>query len=241
MGVLGQPQGVDLTQIGTLSALPSDAYFRPVTTGEFEQSRRSLGDSLSQVGDPITTGHSDTTLPAIDASSILGTPGTPGTPPRSSSIFGSDATLGATPGGPSVGELDDSDAPMSAADVHGAALDAMGNIDRANVAATGVDLDSTAHMDDIARGLNEITQLLRTMVQRQAYNTPGTTVPDARPEEFDTGLVQMTRGTRPDQRRGARGTSERALLPGETRRNDPNEEESDEPDDDVFSLDGVSS
>jgi hypothetical protein len=146
-------------------------------------------------------------------------------------------SLGATPGGPSVGELDDSDAPMSAADVHGAALDAMGNIDRANVAATGVDLDSTAHMDDIARGLNEITQLLRTMVQRQAYNTPGTTVPDARPEEFDTGLVQMTRGTRPDQRRGARGTSERRLLPGESR-NAPVEEQSDESDDDVFSAFG---
>eukprot|EP01043_Picozoa_sp_COSAG02_P060407 COSAG02_NODE_7887_length_2808_cov_2.029575_4_plen_441_part_01 len=237
VGVLGQPQGVDLTQVGALNTLPSDAYFRPVvTTGEFEQSRRSLSDYLSQVGDPITTGHSDTTLPAIDASSILGTPGTPGTPPRSS-IFGPDVTLGATPGGPSVGELDDSDAPMSAADVHGAALDAMGNIDRGNVAATGVDLESTAHMDDIARGLNEITQLLRTMVQRQAYNTPGTTVPDAQPEEFDTGLVQMTRGTRPDQRRGARGTSERRLLPGESR-NVPIEEQSDESDDDVFSAFG---
>eukprot|EP01049_Picozoa_sp_SAG25_P017281 SAG25_NODE_4392_length_826_cov_0.880330_1_plen_57_part_10 len=47
-------------------------------------------------------------------------------------------TLGATPGGPSVGELDNTDAPMSATDVHGAALDAMGNIDRGNVAATGV-------------------------------------------------------------------------------------------------------
>jgi hypothetical protein len=237
VGVLGQPQGVDLTQVGALNTLPSDAYFRPVvTTGEFEQSRRSLSDYLSQVGDPITTGHSDTTLPAIDASSILGTPGTPGTPPRSS-IFGPDVTLGATPGGPSVGELDASDAPMSAADVHGAALDATGNIDRGNVAATGVDLESTAHMDDIARGLNEITQLLRTMVQRQAYNTPGTTVPDAQPEEFDTGLVQMTRGTRPDQRRGARGTSERRLLPGESR-NVPIEEQSDESDDDVFSAFG---
>ena len=227
IGVLGQQQGIDLTQVGTPPGTPP-GYFRPVTAGQFEGARRNLSGYLNRVGDPITTGHSDTTLPAIDASSILGTPGTVDTPPQSS-IFGPDVTLGATPGGPSVGQLDDTDTPMSAADVHGAALDAMGSIDRGNVAATGVDLDSTAHMDDIARGLGEITTLLRTLVQRQAYNTPGTDMPDAQPD-FDDSLVQMTRGTRPDQRRGARGTSERALLPGESR-NVPNEEESDEPDD----------
>ncbi len=75
-----------------------------------------------------------------------------------------------------------------------------------------MDLESTAHMDDIARGLNEITQLLRTMVQRQAYNTPGTDMPDAQPEEFDTGLVQMTRGNLPDQRRGAEPMSQKLMT-----------------------------
>ena len=229
VGVLGQQQGIDLTQVGTPPGTPP-GYLRPITVGQFEGARRNLSGYLNRVGDPITTGHSDTTLPPFDASSILGTPGTVDTPPQSS-IFGTDLTLGATPGGPGVGQLDDTDTPMSAADVHGAALDATGSIDHGNVAATGVDLDSTAHMDDIARGLGEITTLLRTLVQRQAYNTPGTDMPDAQPE-FDDSLVQLTRGTRPDQRRGARGTSERALLPGESR-NVPNEEESDEPDDDA--------
>ena len=238
VGVLGQQQGIDLTQLGTPGTPPG--YLRSITVGQFEGARRNLSGYLNRVGDPITTGHSDTTLPAFDASSILGTPGTVDTPPQSS-IFGTDLTLGATPGGPSVGQLDDTDTPMSAADLHGAALDATGSIDHGNVAATGVDLDSTAHMDDIARGLGEITTLLRTLVQRQAYNTPGTDMPDAQPE-FDDSLVQLTRdyitrGTRPDQRRGARGTSERRLLPGE-RRNVPIEEQSDESDDDVFSAFG---
>ena len=228
VGVLGQQQGIDLTQLGTPGTPPG--YLRSITVGQFEGARRNLSGYLNRVGDPITTGHSDTTLPPFDASSILGTPGTVDTQPQWS-IFGTDLTLGATPGGPSVGQLDDTDTRMSAADVHGAALDAMGSIDHGKVAATGVDLDSTAHMDDIARGLGEITTLLRTLVQRQAYNTPGTDMPDAQPE-FDDSLVQLTRGTRPDQRRGARGTSERALLPGESR-NVPNEEESDEPDDDA--------
>ena len=191
VGVLGQPQGIDLTQVGTPGTPPG--YFHPVTTEQFEDTRRSLGGYLNRVGDPITTGHSDTTLPAIDASSILGTPGTP--PP---SLFGPDVTFGATPGGPNVGELDDRNQQQDATRTSlGNAFDAVGSIDRGNVAATGVDLDPTAHMDDIARGLGEITTLLRTLVQRQAYNTPGTAVPDAQPEEFDTGLVQMTRGTRP--------------------------------------------
>ena len=230
VGVLGQPQGIDLTQVGTPPGTPP-GYLRPIiTVGQFEGARRDLSGYLNRVGDPITTGHSDTTLPAFDASSILGTPGTVDTQPQSS-IFGPDLTLGATPGGPSVGQLNDAGTPMSAADLHGAALDAMGSIDHGKVAATGVDLDSTAHMDDIARGLGEITTLLRTLVQRQPYNTPGTDMPDAQPE-FDDSLVQLTRGTRPDQRRGARGTSERALLPGESR-NVPNEEESDESDDDA--------
>ena len=228
VGVLGQQQGIDLTQLGTPGTPPG--YLRSITVGQFEGARRNLSGYLNRVGDPITTGHSDTTLPPFDASSILGTPGTVDTQPQWS-IFGTDLTLGATPGGPSVGQLDDTDTPMSAADLHGAALDAMGSIDHGKVAATGVDLDSTAHMDDIARGLGEITTLLRTLVQRQAYNTPGTDMPDAQPE-FDDSLVQLTRGTRPDQRRGARGTSERALLPGESR-NVPNEEESDESDDDA--------
>ena len=149
MGVLGQPQGIDLTQVGTPGTPPG--YFRPVTTEQFEDTRRSLGGYLNRVGDPITTGHSDTTLPAIDASSILGAPGTP--PP---SLFGPDVTLGATPSGPNVGELDDRNQQQDATRTSlGNAFDAVGSIDRGNVAATGVDLDSTAHMDDIASGLGE--------------------------------------------------------------------------------------
>ena len=72
VGVLGQPQGIDLTQVRTPPGAPP-GYLQPVTTEQFEETRRNLSGYLNRVGDPITTGHSDTTLPAIDASSILDT------------------------------------------------------------------------------------------------------------------------------------------------------------------------
>ena len=57
-------------------------------------------------------------------------------------------------------ELDNTNVPMGAANVHGAALDAMGSVDAGVLAARGGDHDLVPHMDDYGRALQEITQLL---------------------------------------------------------------------------------
>ena len=62
-------------------------------------------------------------------------------------------------------------------------------------------------------------------------------MPDARPEQQGSRL-EFRRGFEPNERRGTRGTQARRLLPGETRRDIPIEEQSDETDDDVFSAFG---
>ena len=70
---------------------------------------------------------------------------------------------------PSAGvELDATGTPMSAAEAtHGAALDAVGDADSGNLAASGTDRDSTSHMDDILNALREITQLLQVTAGAQ--------------------------------------------------------------------------
>jgi hypothetical protein len=85
---------------------------------------------------------------------------------------------------------------MSAAEAtHGAALDAVGDEDSGNLAASGTDRDSTSHMDDILNALREITQLLQVTAGAQL-------VAQSQPVSDESSL-QSRRGLEPDIRRGS--------------------------------------
>ena len=68
-------------------------------------------------------------------------------------------------------ELDNTDVPMGAADVHGAALDAVGSVDAGVLAARGGDRDPVPHMDDYGTALREIKQLLQVLAGPQLAAT----------------------------------------------------------------------
>ena len=171
----GADAGLDLTQVG-----PSRQ--------EFTAARRGLRDIVGvpytrrpgTIGDSSTLDQDDTTLPALNESSIPGTP-------QSRSVFGTfgDFTYG-TPGTPgqldyglrtpegvdSPVELDSRNLPQSAESISlSAAFDAVGSSDAGVLAARGGDRDPVPHMDDYGTALREIKQLLQVLAGPQLAAT----------------------------------------------------------------------
>jgi hypothetical protein len=205
----GAEAGIDLTQVGVRSG--------ETTVAQFQGARARLRGLLQgqAIGSDDTTVRPDdsfasqlrspTSRSLFNQSSI---PGTPGTPVQDLSAFTlRDITPppGATTEGFSPGiqalagfvqqagvELNATNTPMGAADVHGAALDARGSAGDGIVAARGGDPDPTPHMDDFGNALREIKQLLQVLAGPQLAAT-SQSVPN-------TGRMQYRRGFEPPSR-----------------------------------------
>ena len=178
----GTEAGIDLTQVGVQSSGTQTSPSIVQVQGARAALRGALqGPSIG--GDDTTVLANQIRSPAVsrtldfDQSAIAGTPGTPLqnlddftlrdiTPPPGATTEGFSPGIQALAGFVQQAgiELDNTDVPMGAADVHGAALDAVGSVDAGALAARGGDRDPVPHMDDYGRALQEITQLLKVLV-----------------------------------------------------------------------------
>ena len=178
----GTEAGIDLTQVGVQSSGTQTSPSIVQVQGARAALRGALqGPSIG--GDDTTVLANQVRSPAVsrtldfDQSAIAGTPGTPLqnlddftlrdiTPPPGATTEGFSPGIQALAGFVQQAgiELDNTDVPMGAADVHGAALDAVGSVDAGALAARGGDRDPVPHMDDYGRALQEITQLLKVLV-----------------------------------------------------------------------------
>jgi hypothetical protein len=181
----GTEAGIDLTQVGVQSSGTQTSPSIVQVQGARAALRGALqGPSIG--GDDTTVLANQIRSPAVNRtldfnqSAIAGTPGTPLqnlddftlrdiTPPSGATAEGFSPGIQALAGFVRQAgiELDNTNVPMGAADVHGAALDAVGSVDAGVLAARGGDRDPVPHMDDYGTALLEIKQLLQVLAGPQ--------------------------------------------------------------------------
>jgi hypothetical protein len=181
----GTEAGIDLTQVGVQSSGTQTSPSIVQVQGARAALRGALqGPSIG--GDDTTVLANQIRSPAVsrtldfNQSAIAGTPGTPLqnlddftlrdiTPPSGATAEGFSPGIQALAGFVRQAgiELDNTNVPMGAADVHGAALDAVGSVDAGVLAARGGDRDPVPHMDDYGTALLEIKQLLQVLAGPQ--------------------------------------------------------------------------
>eukprot|EP01046_Picozoa_sp_COSAG06_P005110 COSAG06_NODE_224_length_19789_cov_2569.875622_6_plen_351_part_00 len=178
----GTETGIDLTQVGAQS---SGTQTSPSIV-QVQGARAALHSALqgpSIGGDDTTVLANQIRSPAVsraldfDQSAIAGTPGTPLqnlddftlgdiTPPPGATTEGFSPGIQALAGFVQQAgvELDNTDVPMGAADVHGAALDAVGDPGTGAAAAVGLGGDEEAHMDDYAGAYEELGGIIGALL-----------------------------------------------------------------------------
>ena len=178
----GTEAGIDLTQVGAQSSGTQTSPSIVQVRGARAALRGALqGPSVG--GDDTTVLANQIRSPAVsrtldfDQSAIAGTPGTPLqnlddvtlgdiTPPPGATTEGFSPGIQALAGFVQQAgvELDNTDVPMGAADVHGAALDAVGDPGAGAAAAVGLGGDEEAHMDDYAGAYEELGGIIGTLL-----------------------------------------------------------------------------
>ena len=163
--------------LGQETAEQIGARFGPTTIARNLQGQLGALDST-----PQPSYSDDSTIPGTPATSL------PYTPETNALLAGNNSTVRRI-----NAELDDRDTPMTAAEPHAAALDAVGDVATGDAAAVGLDADSEAHMDDYTAGFDELGALMQALLggdnddDAPATASAGT---QATPADGDTDAVR---------------------------------------------------